>query len=198
MVELRHLLLGFAIALLTACGSDATSVAPDDGSPANGGGAANSGDDTAGATNDDDNAAGARGDDDGDDVPPGMCIPDDQDGVVGGNNTVKLYITDAGFNVGTQDSGQPNIAVQNSANVTLTITNAGSKPHSFTIGCRPTDLPTECNQPTSCFPSDANVPAIDPGDSVVVKFKTPVVEGEYEFTSDEPGDDGLIGEFVLM
>ena len=186
MVLLRHLVLGFGVALLPACTGDATDVASDPGSSVNRAGAAN---EVAGAANDDD-----------DDAKPisGGCLPGDQDGVVGGNTTVKLYVTDTGFNVGTKDSGQPNIAVQNSTRVTLVLTNAGSKPHGFTVGCRPTGLPAECNQPTSCFPTDANVPALDPGDSVTVEFQTPLVEGEYEFTSDEPGDDGLIGEFVLL
>jgi hypothetical protein len=33
---------------------------------------------------------------------------------------------------------------------------------------------------------------------VTVTFQTPAVEGEYQFTSDEPGDEALIGEFVLL
>lgn len=192
MMRLHQLSLIVGIWLVSACSSDATSTpsaaAGSSGSPEDNG--------AAGAIDDGNGVAGAPDDDD--DIPPGSCIPDDQDGVVGGNNTVKLYITDTSFNVGTADSGQRNIAVQNSANVTLTITNAGSKPHGFSIACRPTDLPAMCNMPTSCFPTGANVAAIDPGDSVSVEFKTPVVEGEYRFTSDEPGDDALVGEFVLM
>ncbi len=125
------------------------------------------------------------------------CMPDDQDGVVGGNTTVNLYVSDTSFNVGTEDSGQANIAVQNTSNVTLKITNVGSKPHSFQVGCRPTELPAGCPQ-SSCFPDEANVPAIDPGADVTVTFETPAVEGEYLFTSAEPGDEELIGQFVLM
>ncbi|MEI9938783.1 MAG: hypothetical protein WDO69_16310 [Pseudomonadota bacterium] len=194
MVRLRHLLLGFGIVLLTACGSDANDGAPggSGGSGASGGSEPSADAGASGASNDGDD------DDDDDDNPSGNCIPDDQDGVVGGKNTVKLYVTDTGFNVGTQDSGQRNIAVQNRANVALTLTNVGTRPHGFTIACRPTDLPAECNQPTSCFPTAANVAALQPGDAVTVMFQTPVVEGEYQFTSDEPGDEALIGEFVLM
>ncbi|MES1173055.1 MAG: hypothetical protein ABUL62_01910 [Myxococcales bacterium] len=127
------------------------------------------------------------------------CMPDDQDGVVGGTSTVLLNVSDTGFAVGGVDSGstQPNIAVQNTSTVKLTITNVGSKPHSFHVSCRPTELPASCPQ-MSCFPDGANVAAIDPGDSVTVTFQTPAVEGEYQFTSDEPGDEALIGEFVLL
>ena len=145
---------------------------------------------------DDQGAAGGDAGDTGDDD---SCQPDDQDGVVGGNNKVLLNVSDTGFAVGGVDSGstQPNIAVQNTSNVTLTITNVGSKPHSFHVACRATDLPAGCPQ-MSCFPDEANVPAIAPGDRVTVMFSTPAVEGEYEFTSDEPGDEALVGEFVLM
>jgi hypothetical protein len=125
------------------------------------------------------------------------CMPDDQDGVFGGNNTVKLYVSDTGYAVGTADSGQRNIAIQNTSNVKLTISNVGSKPHGFHVACRPTDLPAVCPQ-TSCFPDASNVPALDPGASVTVMFATPAVEGEYPFTSDEPGDEALIGQFVLL
>ncbi len=199
MIWLRHLLLGLGIAVLaaclTACGSDADNGASSTAGASGAAGAtgASGASGASGAADNDDDD-----DDDDDDDNNGSCIPDDQDGVIGGNNTVKLYVTDTGFNVGTKDSGQPNIAVQNRANVTLTITNAGTRPHGFTVGCRPTDLPAECNQPTSCFPTAANVAAIAPGDSVTITFQTPVVEGEYKFTSDEPGDEELVGEFVLM
>ncbi|MEO6603851.1 MAG: hypothetical protein ABIQ16_28465 [Polyangiaceae bacterium] len=153
-IRLRHLLLGFALTLLTGCGSD---------------------------VNDD------------------SCMPDDQDGIVGGNNTVLLTVSDTDFAVGGVNSGstQRNISVQNNGNVTLTLTNVGSKPHSFHVACRATDLPAGCPQ-TSCFPDIATVPAIEPGDSVTVMFQTPAVEGEYQFTSDEPGDEDLLGQFVLI
>lgn len=156
MVRFRHLLLGFGITLLTACGSDVS---------------------------------------DGNDT----CMPGDQDGIVGGSNTVLLNVSDTAFAVGGVNSGstQRNVSVQNTSNVTLTITNVGSKPHSFQVGCRPTNSPAGCPQ-TSCFPDTANVSAIAPGDSVTVMFQTPAVEGEYQFTSDEPGDDDLVGQFVLL
>jgi hypothetical protein len=135
------------------------------------------------------------------------CNPDDQDGVVGGTNIVLLNVSDTGFAVGGVDSGstQPNIVVQNSSTVKLTISNVGEKSHSFQIACIPTGLPAGCAT-LSCFPDAANVPAIAPGDSVTVTFQTPVVEGAYQFVSDQPGDTetsadgtvtGLVGELVL-
>jgi hypothetical protein len=136
------------------------------------------------------------------------CNPGDADGLVGGTNTVKLSITDTTFAVGGVGSGstQRNITVQNYATVNLTINNEGTKPHDFQIACIPTGLPAGC--PTmSCFPDNASVPAIAPGDSVTVTFVTPAVEGTYQFISDEPGDTstdkdgnvtGLVGAFVLM
>jgi hypothetical protein len=126
------------------------------------------------------------------------CNPDDADGVVGGTTTVLLSVNEDGYAVGGVDSGstQPNIAVQNSSTVKLTITNTGTKPHGFLIACVPTGLPASCAQ-ESCFPDDANVPVIDPGDSVTVTFTTPAVEGAYTFTSDAAGDEDLVGQFVL-
>jgi FtsP/CotA-like multicopper oxidase with cupredoxin domain len=127
------------------------------------------------------------------------CAPDDQDGVVGGTTKVLLNVSDTGYAVGGVKSGstQPNIAVQNSSSVTLTITNVGSTPHGFQIACIPTELPAGCPQ-ESCFPDNTSIDAIEPGDSVTVTFDTPAVEGAYAFTSDQPGDEALLGQFVLM
>ena len=160
------LFLGFALALPTACSSDAS----DNG---------------------------------------GACQADDQDGVLGGANTVLLNVSDTGFAVGGVDSGstQSNITVENSSTVKLTITNVGTTPHSFVVGCIPSGLPASCNMPQSCFPDAAHIPPIDPGDKVTVSFTTPPVEGAYQFTSDVEGDTttdkdgnvaGLVGEFNLM
>jgi hypothetical protein len=136
------------------------------------------------------------------------CNPGDQDGVVGSNARVLLNVSDTAFAVGGVNSGstQPNIAVQNSSNVTLTVTNVGTKPHSLHVACIPTGLPAGC-QLLSCFPDSANIPAIAPGTSVTVTFATPALEGAYQFTSEEPGDTstdaeggvtGLVGEFALL
>jgi len=127
------------------------------------------------------------------------CQPDDQDGVVGQNITVLVSVSDTGFAVGGVNSGstQPNIAVQNLSNVKLTLTNVGTRPHSFQVACIPTDLPAGCPA-MSCFPDGANISALMPGESATVMFATPAVEGAYPFTSDQPGDDDLLGQFVLM
>jgi hypothetical protein len=138
----------------------------------------------------------------------GSCNPGDENGFVGGVNTVKLSVSDTAFAVGGvgSNSSEPNIAVENSSTVTLTVTNTGTKPHSFKVACIPSGLPAGCEQ-MSCFPDAADIPAIAPGDSVTVTFFTPALEGVYRFFSDEEGDSslggegnetGLAGEFVLM
>lgn len=126
------------------------------------------------------------------------CTPNDQDGVIGGKIAVLLTVSDAGFAVGGVDSGstQRNITIQNSVRVTLTLTNAGTRPHSFVVGCIPTELPSGCKQ-RSCFPAEANIAPVDPGKSVTTEFVTPLVEGAYPFSSDVPGDDALVGQFVI-
>ncbi len=127
------------------------------------------------------------------------ATPDDQDGIVGGNTKVLLNVSDTGYAVGGVKSGstQPNISVQNSSSVTLTITNVGTTPHGFQIACIPTELPAGCPQ-QSCFADDTSIDAIEPGESVTITFDTPAVEGAYSFTSDPTGDEALIGQFVLM
>jgi hypothetical protein len=137
------------------------------------------------------------------------CKPADQDGVIGGTETVTvlLSVSDTGYAVGGVDSGstEPNIAVQNLSHVMLTLTNVGARPHGMHIACIPTGLPAGCPA-MSCFPDNANIPTLAPGDNATVTFVTPAVEGAYQFTSDEAGDTsdadggvtGLVGEFVLM
>lgn len=126
------------------------------------------------------------------------CAPDDVDGIVGGSTTVLVNVSDTGYAVGGVNSGstQPNIAVQNSSSVKLTLTNVGSRPHAFRIACIPTGLPAGCPQ-KSCFPDSASVAELAPGDSVTVTFTTPAVEGAYSITSDQAGDSDLLGQFVL-
>jgi hypothetical protein len=136
------------------------------------------------------------------------CQPGDADGFVGGVNTVEVSVSDTAFTVGgvNSKSTEPNIGVQNSSTVNLTVTNTGTKPHSFKLVCIPSGLPAGCEQ-ASCFPDSADIAAIAPGDSVSVSFVTPAVEGTYQFYSDEDGDTaaggegnytGLVGEFVLL
>ncbi len=137
------------------------------------------------------------------------CAPDDHDGVLGGNVTVQVSVSDTAFAVGGVNSGssEPNISIQNSAVVTLTLTNTGTKPHDMTISCLPTELPASCMNPSSCFPMEANVAPLMPGESKTVTFTAPVLEGAYQFVSDVDGDTttdgqgkvtGLVGEYNLL
>jgi hypothetical protein len=132
------------------------------------------------------------------------CTPPDADGVMGGDVTVLVSVSDTAFTVGGVDSGstEPNIAVQNDATVTLTLTNVGTMPHDMVVECIGSGLPAGCLQ-ISCFPGDAGagnitlVPTLMPGQSMTVTVVTPLVEGTYPFTSDV-GNDSQMGEFVLM
>lgn len=143
-----------------------------------------------------------------DSQPDRGCTPNDQDGLVGVSQRVLLNVSDTGYAVGGIDSGssQPNIAVQNSSTVTLTVTNVGTRPHGLRIACLPTHLPAACAQ-QSCFPESAHISGLAPSEHVTVMFETPLQEGAYPFTSEEPGDTttngdgtmrGLLGQFVLM
>jgi hypothetical protein len=129
------------------------------------------------------------------------CYPDN-DGINGGSYTIDLVVNDTGFFAsGGDDAGASAkniIATQNDALVTLTLTNNGSKPHGFTVGCTsialayPT-LPAGC--PTSaCFPANATIAPIDAGASVTVTFDTPTPDGLiYPFTSNDPDDTSVSG-----
>jgi hypothetical protein len=146
----------------------------------------------------------------------GSCTPGDSDGISGGPAAVVVVVSDSAFAVGGVDSGstERNITLQNLANVTLTLTNVGTRPHDLVVACIPSGLPAGCTQ-TSCFPADAGasggyvtiVPALAPGTSITVMFTAPAVEGVYPFLSNESGDtqmasdggvSGLAGAFVLM
>lgn len=126
------------------------------------------------------------------------CTPNDQDGVIGGRNVVLLSVSDTEFSVGAVGSGstQRNITIQNSSMLTLTLTNVGTTPHSFVVECIPTELPPECPQ-SSCFPPEANIAPLMPGESATTEFAMPVVEGAYPFRSDVSGDEALVGQFVV-
>ena len=132
----------------------------------------------------------------------------DQNGASGGSQVVDLTVNDVAFSVGAADSGstEPNITVENAATVTLTIVNAGSKPHDLVVHCRPTPNGLGCPV-QSCFPPGANIPPLQPGASATTTFVAPFQEGAYLFTSDIDGDTqtapdgsvaGLVGELVLM
>lgn len=136
------------------------------------------------------------------------CMGGDLDGVIGGSTTVLVSVSDTAFAVGGVDSGsdQRNIAVQNLSSLTLTLTNVGTKHHSFVVQCIAT-VPVAGCPDQSCFPLSANLSALSPGQSTTTTFVTPAVEGAYQFFSNEPGDtqvgadgaiSGLVGAIVVM
>jgi hypothetical protein len=159
-----------------------------DGTPARG----NAGGCSAAAQGD-----GGANDDKGDGAT--SCKPDDSDGLVGGCYVFELTVDDTGFS--------PIILkAQNRAEVTLTVTNAGSKAHGFAVDCLPTPNGVGC-PPQSCFSPAASVDSIAPGDHATMTFATPSPEGIYNFRSGvaddarvEPdgGLTGLWGQFVVQ
>lgn len=108
------------------------------------------------------------------------CMLGDADGVVGGAVTFELTVDDTGFS--------PTIlTAQNSADVTLTLHNIGSKPHGFVIDCLPTPNVNGCPA-TSCFSSSASIAATAPGASAMSTFVVPRPEGIYYYHSNAAGD----------
>lgn len=105
---------------------------------------------------------------------------DDQDGIIGGSATFVLSVDDARF--------LPSILkAQNLAHVTLSLTNAGSKPHGFAVGC--------LND--TCFPEAATILPIEPAAVVTLEFDTPRAEGIFVFGSGAPGDT-FTGQFIVQ
>ncbi len=142
-------------------------------------------------------------------APSGDSCNPDENGVTGSGTTViVLNVSDTAFTVGAIDGGpgEPNIVAENVADVKVTLTNVGTKPHDFVVRCLPTPNSDGC--PTqSCFPPGASIPPLKPGASATIEFVTPIHEGRYIFVSDVPGDSqptadggatGLAGAFVLM
>lgn len=130
----------------------------------------------------------ACGSDDDDD--DGSCVPDDADGVANVDITVALTVDDAAF-------APAIITTQNSSNVTLTLTNNGTRPHGFTVDCFPTPNQRGCPAEV-CFPTAATIPPIAPGASTTVKFATPAYEAIYTYRSTAEGDRALTtGQFIL-
>ena len=109
----------------------------------------------------------------------GACFSD-TDGINGGSYTFALTVDDTGFS-------KTILAAQNDAQVTLTLTNDGTTPHGFKVGCTSVasaypDLPAGCSS-TSCFPASATI-----------TFVTPPADGLiYPFTSNEPSDGAVAG-----
>lgn len=159
-------------------------------------------------------SSGSDGDDDDDDddddpTKSGMCFPD-SDGLTGGSYTIALTVTDTGFS-------KTVINTQNDSMVTLKLTNSGTKPHGFEVGCVSVlsaypKLPAMCPK-QSCFPgatpaaddSDAGtsdvadtqaarIDPIDPGESKTIMFLTPTPDNLiYPFSSNEPDDKDVPG-----
>jgi hypothetical protein len=142
-----------------------------------------------------------------------MCFPD-HDGINGGSYVFDLTVDDTGFSK-TDSSGAVGSALilstQNDATVTLTLKNAGTKSHGFEVECTsvtpayPT-VPAGCPS-VACFPSNATIAPLAPGESKTITFNTPTPDGlNYPFRSSEPSDcavPGLNGEnnslqWVLM
>ena len=143
-------------------------------------------------------AAPGGGDDASDDGGGSPCVAPDSDGVIGGCYVFDVTVTDTGFS--------PIILkAQNDAEVTIHLTNAGTKPHALEVGCIPISYPG-CPS-TMCFPSGARIPSVPPGSSATTLFIVPHVEGIYDFlslvgtdstTAEDGGVSGLWGQFVVQ
>lgn len=150
-------------------------------------------------------------------TPATTCYPDN-DGITGGAYTIDLAVDDTGFTAtGTDDNDggvvKNVIATQNDAMITLTLTNKGTMPHGFQVGCVSVcssypNLPAGCS-PLACFPTGATggstIAPIMPGASMTIMFNTPTPDGLlYPFSSSAPGDsavpglNGSISQWSLM
>jgi hypothetical protein len=124
----------------------------------------------------------------------GSSCLDDANGLSGGDYTFVLTVDDTAFS-------KPILQTENLAQVTLTLTNMGTKPHGFAIECIPTSAPAGCPA-QSCFPDGSTIAPLAPGASATVIFDTPSTEGIYTFKSNDPGDGAVsglnAGQFILM
>ncbi len=120
----------------------------------------------------------------------GGCFPDG-DGLNGGSYTFDLTVDDTGFSKNI-------LATQNDSQVTVHVTNNGTKPHGFTVGCTNVanaypDLPAGCPS-KACFPAGATLAPLMPGASGSVTFVTPTPDNlVYPFSSNAPGDADVAG-----
>jgi hypothetical protein len=120
----------------------------------------------------------------------GSCFPDG-DGMSGGFNTFALTVDDSGFSKNVLNT-------QNDASITLTLTNMGTKPHGFTVGCTSVtpaypSLPAGCPS-MACFPAAATIAPIAPGTTATITFSTPTPDNLiFPFSSDAPGDASVPG-----
>jgi hypothetical protein len=130
------------------------------------------------------------------------CYPDN-DGINGGDYTFDLVVTDTGFFASGPDAGMKDIlSTQNDAQVTLTLTNKGTTPHGFKVGCTTATAPAGCPT-TVCFPANSVIAPLAPGASTTITFDTPTPDGIiYPFTSNEPADSDVHelndGQWSLM
>ena len=119
------------------------------------------------------------------------CTPNDADGIIDQPENPRLTVSDTEF--------VPKIVTaQNTSTITLTLVNEGTRRHGFVVDCKKT--PNDDGCPTqSCFPSAAAIPPIDPGTELTVEFESPLVEGIYDFHSDQPEDAELeAGQFIIQ
>jgi hypothetical protein len=119
------------------------------------------------------------------------CTPDDADGIISEPASVFLTVTDTKF--------EPIVvATQNTSEITLKLTNEGTRPHSFVVACKPTPNNDGCPM-ESCFPSESKIEPVAPGQEVTIIFETPLVEGIYDFHSDVAEDTELTpGQFIIQ
>ena len=132
-------------------------------------------------------ACSSSDDDDDDD---NSCVPDDADGVANVDQPVAVSVTDTGFEPAV-------ITTQNTSNITLTLTNKGTRPHGFSVDCYPTPNQRGCPAEV-CFPAEAEIAPIAPGATATTKFATPAYEAIYTVRSKADGDTALTtGQFIL-
>jgi hypothetical protein len=124
-----------------------------------------------------------------DDEAGGACELEDLDGIIGGAYTFALHVDDIGF--------EPRvIAVQNTAEITLTLTNDASTTSGFSIDCLATPNQDGCPA-QSCFPDSHLIAPVAPGASATVHFRVPEVEGIYSFRA-LAEDDLRTGQIVVQ
>jgi hypothetical protein len=109
---------------------------------------------------------------------------DDQNGVSGGTYAFAVTVDDVGFS-------PPIVTTENLAMVTLTLTNAGTKPHGFAIAC----------VDGRCFPDAATIQPLAPHATATTNFATPRYETIYPFRSNAMDDsaegDMHVGQFII-
>jgi hypothetical protein len=120
----------------------------------------------------------------------GACFPN-REGVFGGNFTVDLTVNDTGFSTAVLGS-------TSDAQVTLTLTNYGTKPHGFEVDCASVAFAYSPAIPgcptTSCFPASSTIRPLAPGASQTITFEAPSPDGlDYPFKSSEPADSTVPG-----